>query len=108
MRQVHAVLRLKGAQGLSARKIAHSLGMRRPTVAAYVRRAQAAGCAWPWPATSAAATLARGWLPAVAARAPAPPLGPAGAQGHQELQRQGGTGFRRWQADTAATPDGWP
>ena len=49
MRQVHEVLRLKWDQGLSDRKIAHSLGISRPTVAEYVRRAQAAGLSWPLP-----------------------------------------------------------
>ena len=44
MRQVHEVLRLKWEQGLSDRKIAQSLGISRPAVAEYVRRAQAAGC----------------------------------------------------------------
>ena len=43
MRQVREVLRLKWAVGLSDRKIAHGLGISRPTVAEYVRRAQAAG-----------------------------------------------------------------
>ena len=47
MRQVYEVLRLKGGQGLSARKIAHSRGISRPAVAEYVRRAHAAGLAWP-------------------------------------------------------------
>jgi DNA-binding transcriptional regulator LsrR (DeoR family) len=45
MRQVHEVLRLKWGQGLSERKIAQSLGISRPAVAEYVRRAQAAGLA---------------------------------------------------------------
>jgi DNA-binding transcriptional regulator LsrR (DeoR family) len=43
MRQVHEVLRLKWVVGLSDRQIARSLGLSRPTVAAYVQRAQAAG-----------------------------------------------------------------
>ena len=43
MRQVYEVLRLKWGQGLSERKIAQSLGISRPAVAEYVRRAQAAG-----------------------------------------------------------------
>ena len=49
MRQVHAVLRLKWDQGLSDRQIAHSLGISRPAVAEYVRRAQAVGLSWPLP-----------------------------------------------------------
>ena len=51
MRQVYEVLRLKWGQGLSDRKIAHSLGMSRPAVAEYVRRAEAAGLSWPLPET---------------------------------------------------------
>jgi hypothetical protein len=46
MRQVYAVWRLKWDQGLSERKIAQSLGISRPAVAEYVRRAQAAGMSW--------------------------------------------------------------
>ena len=49
MRQVHEVLRLKWAVGLSDRQIARSLGLSRPTVAAYVQRAQVAGLSWPLP-----------------------------------------------------------
>ena len=49
MRQVREVLRLKWACGLSDRKIAQSLRVSRPTVAEYVRRAQAAGLSWPLP-----------------------------------------------------------
>ena len=51
MRQVREVLRLKWACGLSDRQIAHSLGISRPTVADYVRRAQRAGLSWPLPDT---------------------------------------------------------
>ena len=49
MRQVREVLRLKWACGLSDRKIAQSLRVSRPTIAEYVRRAQAAGLSWPLP-----------------------------------------------------------
>lgn len=89
MRQVHEVLRLKWEQGLSDRKIAHSLGMSRPTVAEYVRRAQAAGLAWPLPATYDEVTLERLLFPAVSTRAPAPYLVPDWAKVHQELKRKG-------------------
>src|SRR5262244_1400808 len=57
MRQIHEVLRLKWAAGLSERQIARSLGLSRPTVAAYVRRAQMAGVSWPLPDEIDAATL---------------------------------------------------
>ena len=106
MRQVHAVLRLKWEQGLSDRKIAHSLGISRPTVAEYVRRAQAAGVSWPLPATYDEATLERVLFPAVSTRAPAPYLVPDWAKGHQELKRKGVTLFLLWQEYKAATPAG--
>jgi transposase len=106
MRQVHAVLRLKWEQGLSDRKIAHSLGMSRPTVAEYVRRAQAAGVSWPLPATYDEATLERVLFPVVSTRALAPYLVPEWAKVHQELKRKGVTLFLLWQEYKAATPDG--
>jgi predicted AAA+ superfamily ATPase len=59
MRHVIEVLRLKWGQGLSDRKIAQSLGISRPTVAEYVRRAQAARLAWPLPATRDETALER-------------------------------------------------
>src|SRR5712692_10684460 len=51
MRQVREVLRLQWTGGLSDRQIAHSLGISRPTIAEYVRRAQDAGLTWPLPET---------------------------------------------------------
>jgi transposase len=59
MRHVTEVLCLKWSQGLSDRKIAQSLGISRPTVAEYGRRAQAAGLSWPLPATLDETALAR-------------------------------------------------
>ena len=106
MRQVYEVLRLKWGQGLSERKIARSLGMSRPAVAEYGRRAQAAGLAWPLPATCDAGALERLVFPSRPARTPATPIGPDWATVHHELTRQGGTLFLLWQEYTAATPDG--
>ena len=71
MRQVYEVLRLKWGQGLSERKIAQSLGISRPAVAEYVRRAQAAGLSWPLPATCDAGALERLLFPSAPARSPA-------------------------------------
>ena len=76
MRQVHEVLRLKWAVGLSDRQIAQSLGLSRPTVAAYVQRAQAAGLSWPLPAGLDAATLEQRLFPTSPATGPVPPLAP--------------------------------
>jgi Bacterial regulatory proteins, gntR family len=98
MRQVHEVLRLKWGQGLSERKIAQSLGISRPTVAEYVRRAHAAGLSWPLPTTCAEGALERLLFPASPARAPAPHLVPDWATVHQELTRKGVTLFLLWQA----------
>src|ERR671936_2465511 len=86
MRQVYEVLRLKWGQGLSERKIAHSLGISRPAVAEYVRRAQAAGLSWPLPAPYDEEALERLLFPAVSARTPAPPLVPDWAMVHRELK----------------------
>jgi transposase len=58
MRQVYAMLRLQWGQGRSERKIAQSLGLSRPAVAAYVRRVQAAGLSWPLPEPCDAGALA--------------------------------------------------
>ena len=98
MRHVYAVLRRTWDQGRSERQIAHRLGMSRPAVADSVRRAQAAGLAWPWPATSEEGTLERGLVPAVAPRAPAPHLVPDGATGQHARTRTGVTVCLLWQA----------
>ena len=66
MRQVYEVLRLKWGQGLSERKIAQSLGISRPAVAEYVRRAQATGLAWPLSDTLDDVALERRLFPTAA------------------------------------------
>ena len=50
MRKIKEVLRLKWAKDLSNRQIARICGIGRPTVAKYLRRAEAAGLTWPLPA----------------------------------------------------------
>lgn len=106
MRQVRDVLRLTWGCGLSARKIAQSLQISRPTVAEYGRRAQAAGLSWPLPDGLDAAALERRLfatthhLPAVGR-----PL-PDWATVHQERKRKGVPVFLGWQEYTAATPEG--
>jgi transposase len=106
MRQVREVLRLKWACGLSDRKIAQSLRVSRPTVAEYVRRAQAAGLSWPLPDTLDDTAL-EGRLfaratPTPVARRPTPDW----AIVHQELKRKGVTLLLLWQEYKASTPDG--
>src|SRR5919201_372534 len=108
MRQVYEVLRLKWGQGLSERKIARSLGISRPAVAEYVRRAQAAGLSWPLPATCDVGALERLLFPSPLARSPATHVVPDWAIVHHELKRKGVTLFLLWQEYKAATPDGMP
>ena len=106
MRQVRAVLRLTWACGLSDRKIAHSLRVSRPTVAEYVRRAQAAGLAWPLPHTLDETALER-QLCATAAHTPiAKRPTPDWPLIHHELKRKGVTLLLVGQEYKASTPDG--
>ncbi len=107
MRQVHEVLRLKWAVGLSDRQIARSLGLSRPTVAAYVQRAQAAGLSWPLPDGLAAATLEQRLFPPSPAPGPVTPLAPDWPTVHHELKRKGVTLFLLWQEYKATTPEGF-
>jgi len=97
MRQVYEVLRLKWGQGLSDRKIAHSLGISRPAVAEYVRRAHAAGLSWPLLETYDEGALERLLFPSGPTRTPAPHLVPDWAVVHHELKRKGVTLFLLWQ-----------
>ena len=90
MRQVHEVLRLKWAVGLSDRQIARSLGLSRPTVAAYVQRAQAAGLSWPLPDGLDAATLEqRLFPPSPRSQVPVHTPGPRLAHGAPRTQTEG-------------------
>ena len=106
MRQVREVLRLKGACGLRDRQIAHSIRVRRPPVAEYVRRAQAAGLSWPLPDALDEMALERRLL-ATAAKPPVarrPP--PDWATVHPERKRKGVTLVLVWQEYKASPPDG--
>ena len=87
--------------------MARSLGLRRPTVAAYVQRAQVVGLSWPRPDGLAAATLEQRLLPPLPATGPRTPLPPDWATGHHERKRQGVPLFLLWQAEKAATPEGF-
>jgi transposase len=107
MRHVTEVLRLKWSQGLSDRKIAQSLGISRPTVAEYVRRAQSAGLSWPLPATLDETALERLLFPPhLAIPSPRHPE-PDWATVHHELKRKGVTLFLLWQEYKSTTPKGF-
>jgi transposase len=107
MRHVTKVLRLKWGQGLSDRKIAQSLGISRPTVAEYVRRAQAAGLSWPLPATLDETALERLLFPPHAVRPIPSRPEPDWATVHHELKRKGVTLFLLWQEYKSTTPEGF-
>src|SRR5262245_14409959 len=107
MRQIHEVLRLKWAAGLSERQIARSLGLSRPTVAAYVRHAQAARWSWPLPAGLVTARLPLRLFPTSATPTPATRLVPDWATVHHELKRKGVTLFLLWQEYKATTSEGF-
>ena len=106
LRHVTDVLRLQWDQGLSDRKLAQRLGLSRPTVAAYVRRAQAAGVSWPLSATLDATAVER-WLlpPPPASLSPLRPE-PDWATVHHELKRTSVTLCLLWQEYKSAPPEG--
>ena len=107
MRHVTEVLRLKWDQGLSDRKIAQSLGISRPTVAEYVRRAQAAGLLWPLSATLDETAVERLLFPSHPAIPIPPRPEPDWAAVHHELKRKGVTLFLLWQEYKSTTPEGF-
>jgi transposase len=87
--------------------MARSLGLSRPTVAAYVPRAQVAGLSWPLPDGLDATTLAPRLFPPSPAIGPFTPRAPDWPTVHHALKRQGVTVFLLWQAYQAATPEGF-
>jgi len=107
MRKIKEVLRLKWAKELSNRQIARICGIGRPTVAEYLRRAEAAGLTWPLPAGLDEAALERRLFPpppALSARARGVP---DWAVVHRELKRKGVTLFLLWQEYREAHPEGY-
>ncbi len=107
MRKIKEILRLKWANGLSHRKIAHHCGISRPTVTDYLRRAELAGLSWPLP---------DGWDDAKLERTlfPEPPKGTALERGlpdwtevHQEMKKKNVTLFLLWQEYREQSPQGY-
>jgi transposase len=89
MRKIKEILRLL-AQGASERQIAQSLQISRAAVAAYRRRAEAAGLSWPLPTELDDGALQARLVPA-ATVSRAARRQPDWAAIHQELRRQGVT-----------------
>lgn len=108
MRHVKDILRLKWSLGLSERQVAKSLGMSRPTVGDYLRRAKAAGLSWPLPVSLDEVALERLLFPPrPPARSAVPQLTPDWAVVHQELKRKGVTLLLLWQEYKGTHPDGF-
>ena len=106
MRKIKEVLRLKWECGLSNRQMAKSCALARPTVAEYLRRAQAAGLSWPLPVGLDDSALERLLFPPPASVSAEPRPVPDWAVVHQELRRKGVTLFLLWQEYKAAHPQG--
>lgn len=106
MRKVREVLRLHWGSGLSKRQIAASCGISRPTVAEYLRRAEAAGLSWPLPVEIDEVELERRLFPRLTPPAAERPL-PPWVQIHQELKRKGVTLFLLWQEYKEIYPEGF-
>jgi transposase len=105
MRKVREVLRLKHALGMSYRKISEATGVGKTQAAEYVRRAEAAGIAWPVPEGIDDADLDRRLFP-LPAEVPkrAEPDWPTI---QQELKRRGVTLALLWQEYLAEQPGGY-
>jgi len=107
MRQIQDVLRLKWVQGLSQRQIARSLGISRPAVAEYLRRAEQAGLSWPLPEALDDKAVEQLLFPARPISSEPVPVMPDWAYIHHELKRKSVTLFLLWQEDKAAPPSGF-
>ena len=111
MRQIKEILRLKHAQGMSVRQIANSCALPRSTVGDYLRRAEAAGIGWPWPAEWSEAELWQRLLagssgPEAPAGVPSRPV-PDWSQVHAQLGCKGLTLRLLWEEHRQAQPDGY-
>ena len=104
MRKIKEVLRLKFEAGLSHERIAAATGLSKGAVAKYVRRAIAAGVAWPLAPEMDDAGLEAKLFPAAPARVVAhaqPDFGHI----HQELKRKGVTLQLLWEEYRAGAPE---
>ena len=107
MRKIKDVLRLCWGQGVSKRQVARSCGISRPTVRAYLRRAEAAGLRWPLPAELDDGALERVLFPLC------PPVpdtargAPDWSEVHRELKRPGVTLLLLWQEYRRTHPHGY-
>ena len=107
MRKIKDVLRLCWGQGVSKRQVARSCGISRPTVRAYLRRAEAAGLCWPLPAELDDGALERVLFPLSPAAPETARGAPDWSEVHRELKRPGVTLLLLWQEYRQAHPHGY-
>ena len=107
MRHIKEVLRLKWSQGLSQRQIARSLGISRPAIAEYLRRADHAGLSWPLPEALDDTALEQLLFPVRPAEREADLAVPEWSEVHRELKRKHVTLFLLWQEYKSAHPNGF-
>ncbi|MGH7417779.1 MAG: IS21 family transposase, partial [Candidatus Rokuibacteriota bacterium] len=105
MRQIREILRLKHEGRLSCRAIARACGAGVGTVSEYVRRAQAAGLAWPLPPELDEARLEALLFPPAETLREQVPLDLVGV--HQELKRPGVTLHLLWEEYREVHPGGY-
>lgn len=105
MRKIKETLRMN-ALGLSARKIGRSLGIAKSTVNEYMKRAAAAGLAWPWPEEWDETEIERRLFPVGPLPGVIRPL-PDWAETHLELRKKGLTLFLLWEEYKARYPEGY-
>ncbi len=104
IRQITEVLRQKWGLGFGDRQIARSCGLSRPTVAEYLRRAEAAGLLWPLSGELDDDELERKLLPRPTSIRAGMRLLPNWSLVHQELKRKRATLALLWDEYKAAQP----
>lgn len=104
MRKIRDALRLR-ADGMSMREIGASLGVGRTTASEYLRRADAAGLAWPLGGDVTDAVLEGRLYPDAAGQARGGQAIPDWPSIHGELRRKNVTLLLLWEEYKAAHPD---
>ena len=107
MRKIKEILRLKFELDLSARQIAKSLKVSRPTVNDYLRRFALTGLPWPLPSGLSEVDINTRLFPPKSAIPASLRAIPDWTQVNQEMRRKGVTLFLLWQEYKAGQPDGF-
>lgn len=107
MRQIKEVLRQKWELDFSNRQISQSCGLSRPTVAEYLRRANAAGLSWPLSDELDDDELERKLFPPLPTIPVERQAVPDWSVVHQEFKRKGVTLQLLWDEYKSANPEGF-